>query len=119
MQITIDSRAEAPPYEQLRRQIIEQISGGTLRPGARLPAVRTLATQLGLAANTVARSYRELEAEGYVITRGRNGTMVADATREQAGASDRIDQLSREYVDAMRALGLDEDAIRAAVQRML
>jgi DNA-binding transcriptional regulator YhcF (GntR family) len=52
-----------------------------------MPTVRTLATELGIAANTVARAYRELERDDVIETRGRNGTFVStagDPTQKQA-----------------------------------
>lgn len=65
------------PFEQLRAQIAARAGDGRLPPGTRLPTVRGLAAELGLAANTVARAYRELEADGVVQTRGRAGTVIA------------------------------------------
>lgn len=47
-------------------------------PGTKLPPVRRLAEDLGIAANTVAKAYRQLETEGHIETRGRNGTVVLD-----------------------------------------
>lgn len=67
-----------PPYLQLRDTIRERIERGTLLPGDRIPTVRALASDLGLAPNTVARAYRELESDGWLVGRGRAGTFVAD-----------------------------------------
>ena len=72
-----DPAAAEPPFEQLRSQVARRAAAGDLAPGTRLPTVRALATELGLAANTVARAYRELEADGVVVTEGRRGTFVA------------------------------------------
>lgn len=55
-----------PPYEQLREQIAGLIATGLLQAGQRLPPVRQLAADLGLAGGTVARAYRELEQAGLV-----------------------------------------------------
>ena len=77
--LVIDADGALPPYEQVRNQLAERIDTGELAPGERLPTVRGLATELGLAANTVARAYRELEQAGIVATRGRKGTFVVDA----------------------------------------
>ncbi|SDD41671.1 DNA-binding transcriptional regulator YhcF, GntR family [Streptomyces prasinopilosus] len=106
----------APPYEQVRAQISEQARSGVLPVGHRLPTVRGLAQELGLAANTVAKAYRALEADGVIETRGRNGTFVAAAgsaaEREAAAAA-------RGYAERARRLGLDEDAALAAVRDAL
>lgn len=62
--ITIDTSLAEPPYDQVKRQISRLVAVGDLRPGDKLPTVRRLAADLGLAPNTVARAYRELEAAG-------------------------------------------------------
>ncbi len=77
--LKIDIDDSAPPYEQVRARISEQARSGALPVGYRLPTVRGLAESLGLAANTVAKAYRALEADGVIETRGRNGTFVAAA----------------------------------------
>jgi DNA-binding transcriptional regulator YhcF (GntR family) len=74
--LTLDPAGATPPFEQVRRQLAARIHDGTLPPGTRLPTVRALAAELGLAPNTVARAYRELETAGLVATRGRGGTVV-------------------------------------------
>ncbi|WP_345584830.1 GntR family transcriptional regulator [Streptomyces prasinosporus] len=106
----------APPYEQVRAQISEQARSGALPVGYRLPTVRGLAGTLGLAANTVAKAYRALEADGVIETRGRNGTVVAAAgsaaQREAASAA-------QGYAERARRLGLTEDEALAAVRDAL
>ena len=99
----IDLSSSAHPFEQLRMQIIDQIKAGTLAAGAKLPTVRQLADTLDLAPNTVARCYRELEADGFIETRGRNGSFVnatGDASAQQAQVA------ARAYVDRIRQLGV-------------
>ena len=73
----VDPPATEPPFEQLRRQIAARVGSGELPAGTRLPTVRALAAEVGLAVNTVARVYRELEADGVVVTEGRRGTFVS------------------------------------------
>jgi DNA-binding transcriptional regulator YhcF (GntR family) len=108
--IGIDAGSPVPPYEQLRSQLARQIGDRTLAVGTRLPTVRRLAADLGLAVNTVARAYRELEESGLVETRGRAGTFVAAAgelVREQA------QRAAREYAAIVTGLGLErEEALR-------
>lgn len=75
--LVVDPASAVPPFEQLRVQIIEMVGTGELPPERRLPTVRKLADDLGIASNTVARAYRELEHAGIIETRGRNGTFVS------------------------------------------
>ena len=74
-----DPSLPEPPFEQLRAQIASRVATGELPAGTKLPTVRGLAAELHLAVNTVARVYRELEADGVVATEGRRGTFVASA----------------------------------------
>jgi DNA-binding transcriptional regulator YhcF (GntR family) len=104
-----------PPFEQVRAQLASQISDGVLVAGTRLPPVRKLADDLGLAVNTVARAYRELESAGLVETRGRRGTVVTAAgnqTREQlAGAAQQYALLAQSTgVGAQEAVRLVQAA---------
>ena len=107
--LRVDGQADRPLFDQLRNQIIEAVRAGTLPPGSRLPTVRELAGELGLAVNTVARAYRELETAGIVETRGRFGTFISrfDPTDAAMAAA------AKEYVEVARALGLTKsDAMR-------
>jgi DNA-binding transcriptional regulator YhcF (GntR family) len=116
VKVTIDPRSPVAPYEQLRAQIAGQARAGTLPVGHRLPTVRALAGELGLAPNTVAKAYRVLEADGVVETRGRNGTFVAaagDAAAREAAAA------AQAYAQRVHRLGLDRAAALAAVEDAL
>ena len=84
MILEVDPASAVPPYEQVRQGVTALVLGGALQPGARLPSIRQLADDLGLAGGTVARAYRELEADGIVTTRGRHGTVVAGASDHAA-----------------------------------
>lgn len=114
LRLTVDHHGPVAPFEQVKSAITAQVDSGELPAGFRLPPVRTLAASLGVAANTVARAYRELEALGVVETRGRAGTFVAGrgtarAAREAAAA----------YVAAARSLGLDDAEVVELVRRHL
>ena len=76
MLIEIDPASPVPPYEQLRIVITAMVLRGALEPGAKLPSIRQLSGDLGLAPGTVARAYRELEAVGVVRSRGARGTVI-------------------------------------------
>lgn len=112
MDIRLDASSTTPPFAQVRAQIIALIDDGTLPTGTRLPPVRALATDLGLAANTVARVYKELEEARFVETRGRAGTFVSagtDATRARAV------EAAATFARAMHDLGVEaSDALDLA-----
>jgi DNA-binding transcriptional regulator YhcF (GntR family) len=114
--ITIDTASAVPPYEQVRAQLAAQISERRLAVGARLPTVRRLAGDLGLAVNTVARAYRELEEAGLVETRGRAGTFVSAAGQRSRAA---VVKAARDYAAIARSLGVDRtealEIVRAAL----
>jgi DNA-binding transcriptional regulator YhcF (GntR family) len=115
--ITIDAGSPVPPYEQVRAQFARQIGDRTLAVGTRLPTVRRLAADLGLAVNTVARAYRELEESGLVETRGRAGTFVSAAGER---VRERAQTAAREYASVVTRLGLDlDEALRIAHAALL
>jgi len=99
----VDPTSGTPPFEQLRIQIASRVASGEVAPGTKLPTVRSLATDLGLAVNTVARVYRELETDGVVVTEGRRGTFVS---RTAAGRSGEASSAAAAYVETARRLGL-------------
>ncbi len=99
----LDPGSPVAPYEQLRTQLATRAASGDLPAGTRLPTVRALAVELSLAVNTVARAYRELEADGVVVTQGRRGTFVATSA---AGRSTEAGDAAAAYVATARRLGL-------------
>ncbi|WP_412543640.1 GntR family transcriptional regulator [Longispora sp. K20-0274] len=116
MIVTLVPDGPVPPFEQLRAQILDQVRTGTLPVGTRLPTVRALAEELGIAPNTVARAYRELEHDGVLETRGRNGTFV---TAFGDAAQRRVQEAAAEYAATVRRLGVDPDeALRLAASAL-
>ena len=112
----VDLASGVPPYEQIRAQIKGLVAAGSLRPGDRLPTVRDLAADLGVAVGTATRAYRELEAEGVVISRRRIGTVVAEGTRP-GNAS--VDQAAAALISSGRRAGMSDDEILALVRGAL
>ncbi|MEU1984377.1 GntR family transcriptional regulator [Nocardia sp. NPDC019395] len=107
LEITVSHDSGVPPYEQLRLAVIAKVRSGELPAGTKIPTVRALAAQLGLAPNTVARAYRELEQDGVLETSGRRGTFIASSGDPTADAAGRA---ATEYVATLRRLGLDNAA---------
>lgn len=116
MIIEIDDRSPLPPYEQLRSQIAAMVRAGDLAEGTRLPSIRQLANDLGVAGGTVARAYRELESAGIVQTRGRHGTVVAAPAPETTTTSDELLSVAQTFVDRVHDIGIDVDEAVAVIR---
>ena len=106
MQFHLDDSSPVDKNVQLHTQIQDAVKDGTLAAGTKLPTVRALATELGVAPYTIARVYRQLEDLGVLETHGRNGTIVStfgDDSQQQAQLA------ARTYADRIRALGVSAD----------
>ena len=102
----LDDASPVDKNVQLHTQIQEAVKNGTLAAGTKLPTVRALATELGVAPYTIARVYRQLEDLGVLETHGRNGTIVStfgDDSQQQAQLA------ARAYADRIHALGVSAD----------
>lgn len=117
--LRIDADDPTPPYEQLHRQLMTAIAFRALTPGTRLPPVRQLAADLGVAAGTVMRAYSELESEGFVVSRRGGGTAVAETphvlSREEQQQS--LATQASAFVARARLLGVSDQAVCEAVLR--
>ncbi|MCO1654017.1 GntR family transcriptional regulator [Pseudonocardia humida] len=108
--LVVDPASPVPPFEQLRGQLARQIQDRTLAVGARLPTIRRLAADLGLAVNTVGRAYRELEEAGLIETRGAAGSFVSAAGEE---GRERARRAAAEYAAVISSTGIDaQEAVR-------
>ena len=109
--ISINFRDARPIYEQVRDGFRQLILSGALPADTKMPSVRELAGQLAINPNTIQRAYRELEAEGYIVSVPGRGSFVRE--RSDAAAARRKELL--EQLDALTAelnlLGLTEEEL--------
>lgn len=105
MIINIDPAGAGTPAEQLMAQISALIDRGELSPGDRLPTIRSLAADLGLAPGTVARAYAELERDGWLTAQGRRGTVVAEPPLDHPYRH--VSEAAEALAQAARRSGLD------------
>jgi GntR family transcriptional regulator len=75
---TLDSKSGIPYYKQIILQVEMAIADGRLSKGARLPTVRSLAVDLSINPNTVARAYNEMEIRDIVVTQQGSGTFISE-----------------------------------------
>jgi DNA-binding transcriptional regulator YhcF (GntR family) len=118
MIVHLDTGSPVPVFEQLRSQIERLIASGQLRPGTKLPPIRHLATDLGLARATVNKVYDALAREGLVETAGRHGTIVLDGSNVTTAASD-LSAAADTMAVITHQLGLDANAAHRALDEAL
>ena len=117
--LSVDPDLDVAPFQQIADQLREFVERGDLRPGDTLPTVRQLATDLGVAPNTVARAYTGLQDAGWLTSDGRRGTRVAQATptdearRRAAALRGDVER----FVNSVRRRGYSKSEIRAALER--
>jgi DNA-binding transcriptional regulator YhcF (GntR family) len=120
MIVRVDPDSPVPIFEQLRDQITRLIVSGQLVPGTRLPAIRHLATDLGLARGTVAKVYETLARDGLVTASGRAGTVVTPTQQHaHAVATSDLTRAAQQVALIARQLGLSPDQAEAAIRKAL
>lgn len=118
--LVVDPSLEIPPYQQVVEQIRAGVERGELPPDSPLPTVRQLAGDLGIAPNTVARAYGELQSEGWLIGDGRRGTRVAGQlpinghTRLQ-----NLREATQKFIDSLHHRGFTPEEISAEIVRVM
>ena len=119
--IAVDDGLALSPYQQIIAQVRGLIERGDLAPGSALPTVRQLAADLGVAPNTVARAYADMQSEGWLVGEGRRGTRVAEHTPSADGRA-RTQALRAsivEFFDGLRYRGFTRAEIDREVGRMI
>ena len=116
--ITIDRNLKTPVYEQVANQTRRLIASGVLRPGSVLPSVRQLGVDLGVNLNTIARAYRLLETEGFLVIHDRSGVAVAApaAEIEHFARSKLVDQLQTSLA-RLRQAGMTTEELLTIMRR--
>jgi GntR family transcriptional regulator len=117
--LVVDPQLELPPYQQVVEQIRAAIERGELSPGSPLPTVRQLAGDLGIAPNTVARAYSELQSDGWLVGDGRRGTRVAGQLPVNRRTRLRsLHEATERFVDLLRHRGFTAQEIAAEFARV-
>ena len=111
--IAINYRDPRPIYEQIQAELRRLMLTGALPPGSRLPSVRELAGQLAINPNTIQRAYRELEADGYILSVAGKGSFVAQVDQLAVQQKKQAVEAFQAAAQRLRSLGLGEEALAA------
>ena len=115
--IHLDYRDVRPIYAQIIDGFKEQISAGILTPGDKLPSVRELAGELAINPNTIPRSYRQLEMEGWIVTVPGKGCFVCSDERLAEEEKKRLLAEFDAVVEGLLAFGVSRDVLIARIQK--
>lgn len=113
--LVVDPLAKEAAYQQIHAQIALATQAGDLPCGTRLPSVRKLASELGLAPNTVAKAIKSLESAGIVITKGRHGTFIAAVSE----VIDEVHESANDFTLKALKAGMEPDAIHLLVDAII
>ncbi len=111
----LDAASGVPFYRQIIDQVLAGIATGALAPGEQLPTVRSLAVELQVNLNTVAKAYKELEIRSVLTTQQGSGTFVAamKVERDEVERRRQVVQLVDEFLARAAAAGLPPDEVLA------
>jgi len=113
--VHLDYRDARPIYSQIVDGFRDQIKAGILQSGERLPSVRDLASQLTINPNTIQRAYRELEAQGWIVTVPGKGCFVcAMADHPVPGRQELLDEFDR-ITHALLLSGVSREDLAAII----
>ena len=118
MNIFLDYHSRTPIYEQIKEQIVLDISRGVLKKDDQLPSLRQLSAQLGLNINTVKRALSELEAQGVIYTIAGKGVFISgDAESRNIFLQQSLDALRASLVNA-KAMGVDREQVEGLLNEL-
>ena len=122
MNLEIDFRSGIPIYLQVVERIKERLAAGQLRPGDQLPTVRSLAMELRVNFNTIARAYRIMDEAGIISTQQGRGTYILEVPTPEVAESIRIqalEDLTQRYLADAERLGVSLEELGEALNKQL
>ncbi|HTX92871.1 MAG TPA: GntR family transcriptional regulator [Anaerolineales bacterium] len=114
MNLEIDFRSGIPIYLQVVERIKERLAAGRLKPGDQLPTVRSLALELRVNFNTIARAYRILDEAGVISTQQGRGTYIMEAPPPEVSEQIRLQalaDLTQRYIADAERLGASPEEL--------
>ena len=120
IRFSLDNSKGIPFYRQIIQQIELAVISGRLAPGTRLPTIRSLAIELKINPNTIAKAYSELEIRGLVNTQVGSGTFISDKKPDTADTEKKnnIMKVLRHFIGELESLGVSSDDVPALIKEM-
>ncbi len=117
LKFTLDSACGIPYYRQIIQQVEYYVSIGIIKPGYKLPTIRSLAIELKINPNTIAKAYNELEIKGLVVTQVGNGTYISDKKIEtsEIELNQKIERIIGSFISSLQSFGLSLNDIKKRI----
>ena len=122
MNLEIDFRSGIPIYLQVVERIKERLAAGQLRPGDQLPTVRSLAMELRVNFNTIARAYRIMDESGIISTQQGRGTFILELPSPEVSESIRqkaLEELTRRYLADAEQMGVSPEELEEVLNKQV
>ena len=122
MNLEIDFRSGIPIYLQVVERIKERLAAGQLKPGDQLPTVRSLALDLRVNFNTIARAYRIMDESGIISTQQGRGTYILEVPSPEVSESIRLkalEDLTQRYLTDAERLGVSPEELNVVLNKRL
>ena len=114
----IDTASRVPIYEQLKNSIVNLAAAGVLKPDDQLPPVRTMALELGINPNTVAKAYKQLEADGLTYSVVGKGSFISEKLCADSVKRENAMAECSKLCARARDVGIEEKELRAELERV-
>ena len=122
MNLEIDFRSGIPIYLQVVERIKERLAAGQLKPGDQLPTVRSLALDLRVNFNTIARAYRIMDESGIISTQQGRGTYILEVPSPEVSESihlKALEDLTQRYLTDAERLGVSPEELNVVLNKRL
>jgi GntR family transcriptional regulator len=119
IKFSLDSGSGVPVYRQIIKQIENAVLSGRMKPGDRLPTIRSLAVDLKINPNTIAKAYNELEIRGVLLTQIGSGTYISEKRPlpDEDEHGKKVLLTLERFLREMNELGLDRNAVIKLIKK--
>jgi GntR family transcriptional regulator len=114
----LNSKSGVPFYRQIIQMVEYNMYIGKLKPGDKLPTIRSLAITLKINPNTIAKAYNELEIRDLVQTQVGSGTFISEkkVDKDEFESKKKLDDLCAEFINKIKSLGITKEEIIKALK---
>ncbi len=114
----IDNSSKTPIYEQIKTQILALVSSGVLKPGDKLPSLRSLSSSMSLNINTIKKVFSELENDGVIISVLGSGSYVSDDAVRNPKILEKAENELTEALRSAKSAGVTKEEVLSLIEKI-